>query len=108
MTRGWGFIKRPCITLNNAVFRGFGGTTGTRQAIARALEEGTFIPSPHGNGTHHISDATRITTAEAARLQSFPDGWQFGGPKTKVGLQIGNACPPLQVQRNLEHVWSVA
>lgn len=37
----------------------------------------------------------RITTCEAARLQSFPDWFEFKGNETSVYYQIGNAVPPM-------------
>ena len=36
----------------------------------------------------------RLTTRMVARLQGFPDDWQFHGGKTTTYRQIGNAFPP--------------
>lgn len=40
-------------------------------------------------------DATpRLTNRMVARIQGFPDSWEFVGKKTSVYRQIGNAFPP--------------
>jgi len=55
----------------------------------------TYFNRP-GNGTYVHPDSDRmITSAEAARFQSFPDSFVFAGSKTMRTKQIGNAVPPL-------------
>ena len=48
--------------------------------------------------THIHYDSTQartISVREAARLQSFPDGFVFCGTMNPAFRQIGNAVPPL-------------
>lgn len=48
----------------------------------------------------------RVLAREAARLQSFPDWYQFEGGETSVFNQIGNAVAPLFAYRLAESVRS--
>lgn len=49
--------------------------------------------------THiHPSQARTISVREAARLQSFPDSFYFGGNMGNKFQMIGNAVPPLLAQ----------
>jgi DNA (cytosine-5)-methyltransferase 1 len=52
----------------------------------------------------------RLTVRMVARLQGFPDNWQFHGGKTTSYRQVGNAFPPpvaKAVAQNLKIALSV-
>jgi DNA (cytosine-5)-methyltransferase 1 len=68
------------------------GPTRARAAWSKLGVTGTTIadapPSPDFDG------APRLTPRMVARIQGFPDDWQFHGRKTTAYRQIGNAFPP--------------
>lgn len=49
--------------------------------------------------------ARTVSVREAARLQSFPDGFQFAGAMNAAFRQIGNAVPPLLGLAIAKVVW---
>ena len=53
-----------------------------------------FDTPSSGRFTHPFLDRA-ITVREAARIQSFPDSFQFFGNKGSQMKQVGNAVPPL-------------
>lgn len=52
-----------------------------------------FDSFSRGRFGHPVLDRT-ITLREGARLQTFPDAFEFVGTKVEVARQIGNAVPP--------------
>lgn len=53
-----------------------------------------FYKPEKGRYLHPVAHRP-ITHLEAALLQSFPDDFKFCGSKISVGIQIGNAVPPI-------------
>jgi DNA (cytosine-5)-methyltransferase 1 len=68
------------------------GPTRARRAWAALGVDGIGIwdepPGPDFVGM------PRLTVRMVARLQGFPDSWQFSGRKTAAYRQVGNAFPP--------------
>ena len=53
------------------------------------------MSTPSGLRCIHYDQDRALTPREGARIQSFPDWFQFDGGKENVTTQIGNAVPPL-------------
>ncbi|MFC4292930.1 DNA cytosine methyltransferase [Sphingorhabdus arenilitoris] len=81
------------------------GPTRARRAWATLGVEGKSLfnetPGPDFVGT------PRLTVRMVARLQGFPDDWQFHGRKTASYRQVGNAFPP-PVARAVAHNLKIA
>jgi DNA (cytosine-5)-methyltransferase 1 len=63
-----------------------------------------FFKPEKGRYLHPVQHRP-ITHREAARLQSFPDGFIFAGSKIEIARQIGNAVPPLLAARVADVVY---
>ena len=70
--------------------------------IARDQPARTIMAHLSKDGYSHIhyenAQARTISVREAARLQSFPDGFVFAGAMNQAFRQIGNAVPPLMAR----------
>jgi len=104
---------RPSLTLaqqldgipNGSGLKSSGIVESTRPGGHWGYRQGTFIADPElpartvtGSSSQdwiRLKDGSlrRITLAEAAKLQGFPEGWIFKGPKSSRYKQVGNAVP---------------
>ena len=62
------------------------------------------VPATAADRVLHPRDNRSVTVREAARLQSFPDAYQFAGGRMSRYEQIGDAVPPLLAWRWAEVV----
>jgi len=62
-----------------------------------------FFKPEKGRYLHPVADRP-ITHREAARIQTFPDNFEFDGTKSEVARQIGNAVPPVLAKAIALHV----
>ena len=72
-----------------------GGKTGMARRLAWDAPSLTLTCSPAQKQTErcHPAENRPLTVREYARIQTFPDAWQFSGPVTSQYKQIGNAVP---------------
>ena len=70
-TYGRLYANRPCTTITNN------------------------MSTPSGLRCIHYEQNRALTPREGARIQSFPDWFQFTGNRKEIKTQIGNAVPPL-------------
>ena len=65
-----------------------------------------IVGSDNGGGKGHVHPFVprEVTPRESARMQTFPDWWEFHGTGRHVIRQVGNAVPPLFAALLAEHV----
>ena len=60
------------------------------------------MSTPSGLRCIHYEQNRALTPREGARIQSFPDWFQFTGNRREIKTQIGNAVPPLLAMKFAE------
>jgi len=81
---------------------GYSGAYGrlTKDMVAPTITRWVFHPGSGRWG--HPVDIRTLTIREAARIQGFPDRFEFLGSFTEMAGQIGNAVPPFLVKAIVE------
>lgn len=62
------------------------------------------LSTPSGLRCIHYNQNRALTPREGARIQSFPDWFQFYGIRSEIKTQIGNAVPPLLAIKLAEQI----
>lgn len=74
-----------------------GGRVGFWRRLAFDRPSPTILTEPQNASTalcHPVEDRP-LSVRECARVQTFPDEWQFVGTRSRQYLLVGNAVPPL-------------
>ncbi|MCX4313252.1 MAG: DNA cytosine methyltransferase [Clostridia bacterium] len=86
---------------------GYNNTYGRLVANQPSTTITNNLCTPSGLRCIHYNQDRALTPREGARIQSFPDWFEFYGTRTDVTKQIGNAVPPLLamvIARKIEQV----
>lgn len=90
-------LDDPFPAVDTATVWGFAQGNVQAERVAKDRRTEKFIRDPKANVTLWRISAKRMRTftpREYARLQTFPDSWEFvGANKRELQLQIGNAVP---------------
>lgn len=72
-----------------------GGKTGLARRLSMKSPSLTLVCAPAMKQTErcHPLETRPLTIRESARIQTFPDEWEFTGAKSQQYKQIGNAVP---------------
>lgn len=72
-----------------------GGRSGWWRRLSWDLPCPTITTMPNHSSTSmcHPEETRVLSVAESARVQEFPDGWQFLGTTAEQMKQVGNAVP---------------
>lgn len=88
-------IEQGVIDKKYKLTSGFANTYGRLVEDQPCTTITNNMSTPSGLRCIHYEQDRALTPREGARIQSFPDWFQFVGDKSNVTTQIGNAVPPL-------------
>ncbi len=83
-----------------------GAPSGLKRLIA--YDPSLTITSGSPSEFIHPTENRPLTLRECARLQSFPDWYEFKGSSTSIATQIGNAIPPAFMEVLIRHIQHLA
>lgn len=72
-----------------------GGRSGWWRRLSFDLPSPTLVTMPNHASTSlcHPTETRALSTKEYARIQEFPDDWEFSGTVSQQYAQVGNAVP---------------
>ena len=79
-----------------------GAPSGLKRLLAH--EPSLTITSAAPTEFIHPLENRPLTLRECARIQSFPDWYEFSGSWSSIATQIGNAIPPLFMELLASHI----
>jgi DNA (cytosine-5)-methyltransferase 1 len=76
-------------------YKSWGGRGGFLRRLSRSKPAPTLTTNPDAKATMmcHPKEFRPLSVREYARLQQFPDSWEFSGNLSQQYTQIGNAVP---------------
>lgn len=83
---------------------------GAPSGLKRLVDHDPSLTITSGSSSEfiHPTENRPLTLRECARIQSFPDWYEFQGSWTSVATQIGNAIPPIFFEILIRHIQNFA
>lgn len=90
------------------MFESGGGKTGILKRLSYDEPSVTLLTSPSQKQTErcHPEEIRPLNIRESARIQSFPDNWEFSGSIASKYKQIGNAVPVMLAYHVGKHIYN--